>query len=304
MAKKNNRKSGQPPVEEVEELTKAEQFSESIKPHIKLIAILVVGGTLCLIGAVFLWTTMFAQGEDEWRALATASSVSYTSQDFTTLDLVSTDYVDTKVGLWALQMSADNRLQKGVSEMLNDKVAAMQLLEKAEVDFQTIVDAPQTIKTSMLHRRSLFSLSYCLETQGKLTEARKYYDQLIADAGDSAFADLAVQGLERTSDEQYAAIFEKFKNYEEVEIGETPGPELPNRPLIELPPELESPNNDFVPPVKLNTIKEPADTDKPSEDKPSEDKPSEDKPSEDKPAEDKPAATEGALPDAEKKKTP
>ena len=289
MAKKNNRASRKPPVEEVEELTKAEQFSESIKPWINTIVLLTVAGTLGLIGTVFLWTNGFAQAEDEWRALATASSMSYTSGDFTALDLVSTDYSDTKVGLWALQMSADNRLQKGVSEMLNDKVAAMQLLEKSQANFQTIVDAPQSNKTSMLHRRSLFSLSYCLETQGKLTEARKYYNQLIEDAGDSAFADLAAQGLERTTDEQYAAIFEKFKNYEEVEIGETPGPELPNRPLIELPPELESPNNDFVPPVKLNTIKEPADTDKPSEDKPSEDKP---------------AATEGALPDAEKKKTP
>jgi len=168
--------------------------------------------------------------------------------------------------------------------MLNDKVAAMQLLEKAEVDFQTIVDAPQTNKTSMLHRRSLFSRSYCLETQGKLTEARKYYVQLITDAGDSAFADLAAQGLERTTDEQYAAIFEKFKNYEEAEIGEAPGPELPNRPLIELPPELESPNNDFVPPAKSNETKEPADTNEPSEDKP--------------------AATEAALPDAEKEKKP
>ena len=289
MAKKNNRASRKPPVEEVEELTKSEQFSESIKPWINTIVLLTVAGTLGLIGTVFLWTNGFAQAEDEWRALATASSMSYTSGDFTGLELVSTDYADTKVGLWALQMSADNRLQKGVSEMLNDKVAAMQLLEKAQANFQAIVDAPQSNKTSMLHRRSLFSLSYCLETQGKLTEARKYYNQLIEDAGDSAFADLAAQGLERTTDEQYAAIFEKFKNYEEVEIGETPGPELPNRPLIELPPELESPNNDFVPPVKLNTIKEPADTDKPSEDKPSEDKP---------------AATEGALPDAEKKKTP
>ena len=63
-------------------------------------------------------------------------------------------------------------------------------------------------------------------------------------------------------------IFEEFKNYEEIEIGEAPGPEIPNRPLIDLPPELEGPNNDFVPPTK----------DKPTKDKPAEDKPAEEKP--------------------------
>ncbi|MDA7925361.1 hypothetical protein N9B46_00815 [Mariniblastus sp.] len=298
MAKKNNRKSGKQPVEEVEELTTAEQFYESIKPHIMTIALLMVAGTLGFIAIVFLINNSLAKSEGEWRALAQASSISYVSGDFNALDIVSADYSDTKAGLWALQMSADNRLQNGVSQLMIDKVAALQLLEKAQVDFQTIVDAPQANKTSMLHRRSLFSLAYCLETQGNLADAKKYYDQLITEAGDSAFADLAAQGIQRTEDEQYAAIFEKFKNYEEIEIGEAPGPEIPNRPLIQLPPEIDNTNNDFVPPTKNNESKEPA------EDKPAEDKPAEDKPAEDKPAEDKPAATEGAQPAAEKEKTP
>ena len=288
MAKKNNRKSGKP-VEEVEQLTTAEQFFESIKPHIMTIVLLVIAGTLGFIAIVFLINSSLSKSEGEWRALAQASSMSYVSGDFNALEIVSTEFADTKAGLWALQMSADNRLQNGVSQMMIDKVAAQQLLEKARDDFQTIVDAPQANKTSMLHRRSLFSLAYCFETMGNLAEANKNYDKLIAEAGDSAFANLALQGFERTADERYAAIFEKFKNYEEIEIGEAPGPELPSRPLIELPPELEAPNNDFVPPADENGSKEPATTIQPAEEKPAEEKPAEEKPAEEKPAEEKPA---------------
>jgi cell division septation protein DedD len=323
MAKKNNRKSGKP-VEEVEQLTTAEQFFESIKPHIMTIVLLVIAGTLGFIAIVFLINSSLSKSEGEWRALAQASSMSYVSGDFNALEIVSTEFADTKAGLWALQMSADNRLQNGVSQMMIDKVAAQQLLEKARDDFQTIVDAPQANKTSMLHRRSLFSLAYCFETMGNLAEANKNYDKLIAEAGDSAFANLALQGFERTADERYAAIFEKFKNYEEIEIGEAPGPELPSRPLIELPPELEAPNNDFVPPADENGNKEPATTiqpaeekpaeekpaeekpaeEKPAEEKPAEEKPAEEKPAEEKPAEEKAATTEGGRPDAGNGKTP
>ena len=284
MAKKNNRRSGKTPVEEVEELTAAEQFYENIKPHITTIVLVMIAGTLGFIAIVFLINNSLAKSEGEWRALAQASSMSYVSGDFNALDIVSTEYSDTKAGLWALQMSADNRLQNGVSEMMVDKVAAQQLLEKAGKDFQIIVDAPQANKTSMLHRRALYSLAYCQETMGNLTAANKNYQTLLAEAEDSAFANLATQGIERTGDERYAAIFEEFKNYEEIEIGEAPGPEIPNRPLIELPPELEAPNNDFVPTTK--------------------EKPAEEKPAEEKPAEEKPATAEGEQPNAEKEKTP
>ena len=314
MAKKNNRRSGKPPVEEVEELTAAEQFYENIKPHITTIVLVMIAGTLGFIAIVFLINNSLSKSEGEWRALAQASSMSYVSGDFNALDIVSTEYSDTKAGLWALQMSADNRLQNGVTEMMVDKVAAQQLLEKAAKDFQTIVDAPQANKTSMLHRRALYSLAYCQETMGDLTVANKNYQTLIDEAGDSAFANLAAQGIERTEDERYAAIFKEFKNYEEIEIGEAPGPEIPNRPLIDLPPELEAPNNDFVPPTKDKPAEDkpaedkPAEDkpaeDKPAEDKPAEDKPAEDKPAEDKPAEDKPATAEGEQPNVEKEKTP
>ena len=157
--------------------------------------------------------------------------------------------------------------------------AAQQLLEKARDDFQKIVNAPQANKTSMLHLRSLYSLAYCLETLGDLPAANKNYETLIAEANDSAFSNLALQGLERTADKRYAALYEKFKNYEKVEIGEAPGAELPNRPLIDLPPEIEAPNNDFVP----KNLEKPA---------------------EEKPATEEPKKAEGEQPTAGKDNTP
>ena len=300
MAKKNNRRSGKPPVEEVEELTAAEQFYENIKPHITTIVLVMIAGTLGFIAIVFLINSSLAKSEGEWRALAQASSMSYVSGDFNALDIVSTEYSDTRAGLWALQMSADNRLQNGVSEMMDDKVAAQQLLEKARDDFQTIVDAPQANKTSMLHLRSLYSLAYCLETLGDLPAANKNYQTLVSETDNSAFASLAQQGLERTADERYAAIFEKFKNYEETEIGEAPSEGIPGRPSVDLPPELPpapvAPNNDFVPPSK----EKPA-VEKPAVEKPAVEKPATEKPATEKPATEKPAAAEGDQPSAEKK---
>ena len=299
MAKKNKRKFGKPPVEEVEELTAAEQFYENIKPHITTIVLVMIAGTLGFIAIVFLINSSLAKSEGEWRALAQASSMSYVSGDFNALDIVSDEYGDTKAGLWAMQMSADNRLQNGVTEMMVDKVAAQQLLEKARDDFQKIVNAPQANKTSMLHLRSLYSLAYCLETLGDLPAANKNYETLIAEANDSAFSNLALQGLERTADKRYAALYEKFKNYEKVEIGEAPGAELPNRPLLDLPPEIEAPNNDFVP----KNLEKPAE-EKPAEEKPAEEKPAEEKPAEEKPATEEPKKAEGEQPTAGKDNTP
>ena len=313
MAKKNKRRSGKPPVEEVEELTAAEQFYEKIKPHITTIVLVRIAGTLGFIAIVFIINSSLAKSEGEWRALAQASSVSYVSGDFKALDLVSTEYSDTKAGLWALQMSADNRLQNGVQAMMDDKVAAQQLLEKARDNFQTIVDAPQANKTSMLKLRSLYSLAYCLETLGDLPAANKNYQTLISETDNSAFTSLAQQGLERTSDQRYVAIFEKFKNYEEMDIGEAPGEEISAAPSLDLPPELPpapaAPNNDFVPPSKEKPADEkPADEkpadEKPADEKPADEKPADEKPADEKPADEKPAAAAGGQPDAEKDKTP
>jgi tetratricopeptide (TPR) repeat protein len=236
--KKKHRKSRLPVVETPEELSGAEKLFEKVQPHLTTIGLVIVAGTLGFIAIAFMMRSRFDQNAAQWRELSTASAIALRTGDISGLKTVADTYPDTKAGLWALQMAGDEQLRRGIEQLSFDREAGNQMIEKGKNNFKRIVDAPQTTKTTMLDRRSSFSLAYAYESLGQFDEAKSLYEQIINLAPDSAFANPARRGLERASNEQYVDLYTKFANFEEEVIGEAPGPALPDRPVIEFPEAL------------------------------------------------------------------
>ena len=214
-------------VEVPEELTGVEKIYEAIKPHLTTIGLVIVAGLLGFIAIAFLMRSQFDKKALQSRELFNASTIALRTGDTQGLEDVAANYPDTKPGLWALQMAGDHQLRLGLDQLSIDREAGNQLIEKAKVNLLAIVDAPQTAKTTMLDRRSHFSLAYAYESLGQLDEAKEIYNKLVEEAPDSAFADPARRGSKRASNPQYAALYNKFANFEEEVIGEAPAAPIP-----------------------------------------------------------------------------
>ena len=134
----------------------------------------------------------------------------------------------------ALQLAGDYDMRTGLSKLSFDREGGIKLIEKARDSLQAVVDAPATQKSTMLQRRSTFSLAYAYESLGDFEKAKVLYQQLVDAAPDAAFADSARRGVKRTSNPEYVALYEKFKNHEDV-LGDAPGPAIPQKPDISFP---------------------------------------------------------------------
>ncbi len=265
---KKKTKSKAPFVEEPEELSGSEKIFEAISPHLTTIGLVVLAGLLAFVAIAFMIQSSFDKKAVEWRDLANSSAIALRSGDISNLKAVANSYPDSKAGLWALQMAGDQQLRMGIEQLSSDRDGGIQLIKKSKENFQSIVDSPQTLKTTMLDRRSHFSLAYAHESLGEFADAKKIYDKLVEQAPDSAFADPARRGSKRSSNEKYALLYEKFVNFEEDVLGDAPGPSIPDRPNIsfdanDLEPGLKPPtensgeevNNDFQPPKESENVK-------------------------------------------------
>lgn len=230
---KKTRKSQLPVVEE-HDLTAAEKLVEKLSPYGSMIALGIALLFLAFIAIAYFIKAGYIAKEREWQQLNASITEVGISGNTNSLKRVAEEYPESKAGLWALQLAGDYDLRTGLSQMTYDREGGMQLINKATESLQKVVDAPADIKSPMLQRRSTFSLAYALESVGEFGKANELYKQLVESAPDAAFAEPARRGVERTSDETYAALFEKFQKWEDI-LGDAPGPMIPERPDISFP---------------------------------------------------------------------
>ena len=254
VAKKKKNKSTKPePVQEPEELTGAEKLLEDIKPYLTTIMLCVVAVVLGFIAIAFWNQTMFQSSAASWRDLSNYSSIAIRTGEVAGLEQVAVDHADTKAGSWAMQLAGDQQLRAGLEQLAYNREDGLGLIRKSKANFKGVFEAKDAAKTEMLKRRSNFSLAYACESLGEFPEAKALYQQLVDEAPDSAFANAARRGIKRTSNDDFAALYDKFKSWEEEEIGEAPGPTVPKRPDISFDgidvPEGEKPpaGGDFEP---------------------------------------------------------
>ena len=248
-------------VEEPVELTGVDKFLENLKPHLATIGLVAVAAFLGFLLIAFMMRNSYQASAAQWRDLNTSTAVALGTNDFKGWQKVASDYPDSKAGHWALQLTGDRQLRTGLEQYAGDREGGLSLVKMAKKSFQQVVDAPAASKTTMIQRRSIFSLAYACESLGEFTEAKKYYEQLVEEAPDSAFADSARRGIKRCSNPEFASLYNKLANWEEEVVGDAPGPAVPEkRPSLDFPdkeigpgvkpsdkPKPETIKNDFVP---------------------------------------------------------
>jgi tetratricopeptide (TPR) repeat protein len=230
-----NSKSSNLPVDSTDaedDLTLGEKYVLKAKPYWSLIALGILSAILLYVFANYYKMMRSESAAEQWRSLSTAVTQSELSGDISSLKEMGTEYGDLVAGNWANQFAGDFEMRRGLGMMNYDRSGGLKMVESAEETFRKIVDAPDAAKTTMLQRRSLFSLAYASESLGKFDVAKELYQKLIDEAGDSAFIDVAKRGVNRCSNPEFADLYKAFLDFNDV-AGEAPGALMPDRPSID-----------------------------------------------------------------------
>ncbi|MCH2182156.1 MAG: hypothetical protein MK108_09140 [Mariniblastus sp.] len=231
-----NRKQQEKELLDNELITWTEKNFGHLKPHLPVI--LTCSGLIVVICILWVYYQDLNKKNQAmpWNDFNMAVSQTRLSGDTRVLTAVADAYPENMAGMWALQLAADFELRSGISQFGTDEISRKEGLDKvrkALVMYQRIVDSPIE-KSAMLQRRSLYGLAYASETVGDFDNAKNHYQSLIVDGSESPFLDAAKRGEVRTSDPEYLALFDKFRDWKDTP-GDAPGPVLPPRPDIGFP---------------------------------------------------------------------
>jgi hypothetical protein len=133
---------------------------EAVKPYSRAAVALVVA----IVVAIAAWSYLSAQSTrkaaEGWNELYTALDSSTTQED---LNTVATRYSDTSVGPWARVTLADVLANEGTMEVMSNKSAAREKLQRAAEEYQAVL---LEVKDPMLLQRATFGLARAHEAQG------------------------------------------------------------------------------------------------------------------------------------------
>jgi hypothetical protein len=273
---------------------------EAAKPYAPTIGIVLVGGTLAALLAIYLLGTSGTAAARAWSSYFTA--VNERDPEIPLEQFVK-ELPDTPASLWAEQTLGDINLIQGSQALFSNREEAKKLLDKAEASL-TKVNAEA--KNPMLQARAKLSLAKLYEAKCLPEKAKAFYEEVVQLEKDSAIGKLAQQGVKRMSDPRDVELLAWFAEQKPrrpaagMGGGGMPGlpSDLPARPDLSLPGLGTSPS-DPATGTGAGLNLEGLGTDKPAEPKLEFPKPDDSKPAETKPVETAPAetpTTEGVKP--------
>jgi len=228
--------------------------------HIALAVALAFAGFMAITYFINARQTAYA---DQWRELSLANTDLLLNQNTSRLLNVAEDYPNQRAAMWSLQIVGDSDLQTGLSKVSYDREQGFIDLKRAKTNLQKVVDASNSIKSESLQKRALFSMAYTCESLGEFEEARKYYQQLIDEFPDSAFAPPAQRGLNRTNNPELIALYDTFKEWKDISA-EAPGPTGPTIPNLDFDDlDIDAINEPNASKDDFGTTDESASADKP-----------------------------------------
>jgi tetratricopeptide (TPR) repeat protein len=226
-----------PVVETNVETTFADRLLESVKPHANLILLGLAAIFLLFIALAWMMQSRARVAEGEWMSLNQAFAIANMTGNTSTIREVAEDYPDGIAGLWGLMLAGDYELRRGLEALPTNQTEGIREIERAKNTLKKIVDAPASRKTPLLQVRSTFSLAYAYESLGDFENAQSLYKQIVDQAPDSAFAQAAKRGLDRSTNPAFVTVFERFKEWQDpyaVAPGELPS-EKPEISFPEIP---------------------------------------------------------------------
>ncbi|MEL7498230.1 MAG: tetratricopeptide repeat protein [Planctomycetota bacterium] len=208
-----------------------ELIMDKLRPHMSTIVLVVTAVSLAIVAFIFYRSATFQTEAIKWVELNQAKAINDATGDVKSLNQVADEFGDSTAGLVSAFYAGDSQMRKGIQQLATDREGGFGLVKRAKTNFQSIVDADPKIKTPWLSQKALFNLAYACETLGQFSDAKKHYGELLEQAPDSPLAQRAQRGLDRSSNDQFIAMYQKFKEYEST-IGSAPGPltDDPTRP--------------------------------------------------------------------------
>jgi len=178
---------------------------EQIKPHVNTILI----GAVLVVGAAA--AVMYLAGRSDqraaqaWNAFYQARAVEDVEQRISELVGVAEQHADTAPGLWARLMAGEARLQRGASKYIVDHSEGEEDLDKAQLDFQTVIKEAESLSQSqreLLLQRAHWGLAQTFDTLAKGEQALDQYQKLAQSWPDSALGKAAADKVENLKDMQ------------------------------------------------------------------------------------------------------
>ena len=238
---KNNRRdielppnvTAQMPVEH-DEPSEAEKMLEASRPYWGQIAL---GVCALLLGYVLL--TYFMQNSqnaaaEPWQQLDRSINQFRINQNVDSLKQMENDFPNDKATNFALQIAGDYEMNRGLQQLPVDREGGIKLIKRAKESFQKVYDAPNTTKTVMQQRRSLYTLAYAAESLGEFDEAKTLYSKYTEEAPDSVLFKDAQRGLARVSNPEFVSLYSEFTDHKPFDE-EAPGAAVEDAPNIEFP---------------------------------------------------------------------
>jgi len=191
-----------------------------IKPyrHAILVVALVLGLACVLVGW---WTRQAATGaEQAWEELHRAVEANREMMFANTapLDDLVDKYPATEVAYWAAMVAADLYLKQGCEQVMRDKAAANQQLQKALEHYLTIL---KECREAALRERATFgaartyeALSGTRRAENELPKAMEYYERLLQEWPTGPYAQLAARRLDALRKRDTKQFYDMLAQYE------------------------------------------------------------------------------------------
>jgi hypothetical protein len=210
---------------------------EAAKPYAPTIGIVLVGGTLAALLAIYLLGTSGTAAARAWSSYFTAVNE---REPEIPLEQFVKELPGTPASLWAEQTLGDINLIQGSQALFSNREEAKKLLDKAEASL-TKVNAEA--KNPMLQARAKLSLAKLYEAKCLPEKAKQFYEEVVQLEKDSAIGKLAQQGVKRMSDPRDVELLAWFAEQKPrrpaagMGTGGMPGlpNDLPARPDLSLP---------------------------------------------------------------------
>ncbi|MBN2024400.1 MAG: tetratricopeptide repeat protein [Pirellulales bacterium] len=179
----------------------------SIKPYTN--AILAGVLLVVIVGvATALWVQRsHQQSASAWDEFFTAMNMASAPA----LDDVAKRYPDQTPGQWASALAGDVRLSQGSQERFASKSAAERELNEAVRCYRETLE---TSRDGVVRQRATFGLARALESLGNLDEARKQYEELVANWPDGPYADMAQRRADDLNRPATRAFYDQFAKFD------------------------------------------------------------------------------------------
>lgn len=182
---------------------------EAVRPHLKTI-----GAVIALLAVAYFCFNVYASRtvaakEAAWAAYFDAvGNLPRIAADF---EEVAETYPGTDAAGWALQTAGDLYLYEGIRALYTDRSTADSQLENARKAYEGVLN---TFSDDMLLQRASLGLGKCLESEGKIDDAKTRYKSLADKWPDSQIAVIAKSRLDALEDSETQVWYQWFAEQE------------------------------------------------------------------------------------------